>query len=112
MGRTAAGPSPGRLHELKAIRTALGGTVNDVLAAITGAFRDLLVERGDPVDVVLHSLVPVSVRAAVDTSPNNQVAAMVAELPVGIADPVAWLTAIQKQMTAGRPRTRPRRPRR
>ena len=56
------------LDELKAIRRALGGTVNDVvLAVIAGAFRDLLVARGDPVDdAVLRSLVPVSVRAAGD----------------------------------------------
>jgi diacylglycerol O-acyltransferase len=90
------------LDELKAIRTALGGTVNDVvLAAITGAFRDLLRERGEPVDdVVLRSLVPVSVRAAGDSTPNNQVAAMIAELPIGIADPVDRLNAIRQQMTA------------
>jgi diacylglycerol O-acyltransferase len=48
------------LDELKAIRSTLGGTVNDVvLTAITGAFRDLLFARGQPVDdVVIHSLVP------------------------------------------------------
>ena len=90
------------LDELRAIRGVLGGTVNDVvLAAITGAFRDLLLERGDPVDdAVLHSLVPVSVRAAGDHTPNNQVAAMIAELPVGIADPVERLAAIRQHMGA------------
>jgi diacylglycerol O-acyltransferase len=90
------------LKDVKAIRSALGGTVNDVvLAVITGAFRDLLVERGDPVDdAVLRSLVPVSVRAADDRTPNNQVAAMIAELPVGIADPVDRLVAIREQMAA------------
>jgi diacylglycerol O-acyltransferase len=90
------------LDELKTIRSALGGTVNDVvLAVIAGAFRDLLGERGDPVDdVVVRSLVPVSVRTAGDSTPNNQVAAIVAELPVGIADPVERLTRIQQEMTA------------
>jgi diacylglycerol O-acyltransferase len=90
------------LDELKAIRSELGGTVNDVvLAAITGAFRDLFLERGDPVeDVVLRSLVPVSRRAAGDHTPNNQVASLVAGLPVAIADPVERFTAIQRQMAA------------
>ena len=33
----------GKFEEFKAVRTALGGTVNDVvLTAITGGFRDLL----------------------------------------------------------------------
>jgi WS/DGAT/MGAT family acyltransferase len=89
------------LDEVKAIRTALGGTVNDVvLAVIAGAFRDLLVERGDSVDgVVVRTLVPVSVRAAGDVTSNNQVAAMIAELPVGIVDPVERLETMQRQMT-------------
>ena len=90
------------LDELKAIRTALGGTVNDVvLAVITGAFRDLLLERGEPVDdAVLHSLVPVSVRPVDDRTPNNQVATMIAELPIGIGDPVERLDSLRQQMTA------------
>ena len=56
------------LADIKAVRRALGGTVNDVvLSAITGAFRHLLLARGDPPDhAVLRSLVPVSVRAADD----------------------------------------------
>jgi diacylglycerol O-acyltransferase len=88
------------LDELKEIRRVLGGTVNDViLSVITSAFRDLLLARGDPVDdVVVRSLVPVSVREADDHSPNNQVAAMIAELPVGIADPVERFEAIQRHM--------------
>ena len=89
------------LDELKVIRSTLGGTVNDVvLTAITGAFRDLLLDRSEPVDdVVIHSLVPVSVRAADDHTPNNQVAAMIAALPVGIGDPADRLESIRQQMT-------------
>jgi diacylglycerol O-acyltransferase len=40
----------------------------------------------------------VSVRAVDDRSPSNQVAAMVAELPIGIDDPVARLGAMRSQM--------------
>ena len=60
--RWAWGTAP--LAEIKEIRSAHGGTVNDVLlAAITRGFRDLLDERGELTDgLVVRSLVPVSVR--------------------------------------------------
>jgi hypothetical protein len=55
----------GRLSDVQSIRRALGGTVNDVvLAAIAHGFRELLRSRGESVDRVLHTLVPVSVRRA------------------------------------------------
>jgi diacylglycerol O-acyltransferase len=88
------------LSDMKAIRRAVGGSVNDVaLAAITGAFRDVLITRHEPVDgVVLRSLVPVSIRPANDHTANNQVSLLIAELPVGIADPIQRLEAIRDQM--------------
>jgi len=88
------------LDEIKQIRGALGGTVNDVvLAVITGAFRDLLLAAGDQVDgMVIHSLVPVNVRRPGDLTANNQVSVIIAELPVGIADPVERLKAVQLDM--------------
>ena len=90
------------LDELKAIRRTFGGTVNDVvLAAIAGAFRDLLLARGEPVDgATVRTLVPVSVRAAGDHTANNQVSAIIARLEVGVADPVERLDATRRQMEA------------
>ena len=91
----------GRLSEVKEIRQAHGGTVNDVvLAAITAGFRTLLLTRDEPVqDRVVRTLVPVSVRAEHERGTyNNKVSAMFAELPVGIEDPVARLEAIHEQM--------------
>ena len=84
------------LAESKAIRQVFGGSVNDVvLTAITAAFRELLVQRGDVVDhATISSLVPVSVRSADDHTHNNQVSLMIAELPVGIADPLERLRAV------------------
>ena len=78
----------------------LGGTVNDVvLTAITRGFRDLLLGRDEELDgVVVRTLVPVSLRSRHDHSLNNQVSAMIAELPVGIEDPVERLTSIRGQM--------------
>jgi diacylglycerol O-acyltransferase / wax synthase len=90
-----------RLGEVKQIREAHGGTVNDVvLAAITGGFRELLLGRGEEVqDRVVRSLVPVSVRAEHERgSYDNKVSAMFAELPVAIEDPVERLHSIHRQM--------------
>jgi WS/DGAT/MGAT family acyltransferase len=90
-----------RLADIKQIREAHGGTVNDVvLAAITGGFRDLLLARGEPVEGrVVRTLVPVSVRAQHERGTyNNKVSAMFAELPVEIDDPIARLERIHQQM--------------
>ena len=63
-------------------------------------FRDLLLSRGEALDgVAVRTLVPVSVRSAGDHTFNNQVSALIAELPVGIADPVERLQAVREQMT-------------
>jgi diacylglycerol O-acyltransferase len=90
----------GRLSDVQAVRGALGGTVNDVvLAAITNGFRELLRSRGESVDRVLRTLVPVSVRRAGERGTyNNRVSAMFAELPIGIADPAERLESIRAQM--------------
>jgi diacylglycerol O-acyltransferase len=90
------------LDEVRIIRSAFGGSVNDVvLAAITGAFRELLIERGEDVrDAEIHSLIPVSLRALGDQTSNNQVTAMIARLPIGIADPVERLEAVMNEMDA------------
>jgi len=89
-----------RLSEVKMIRAALGGTVNDVvLAAIAGGFRELLAARGEPTDRVVRSLVPVSVRSGGEQGQyNNRVSAIFADLPVGIADPVERLASVTEQM--------------
>ena len=94
------------VDDIKAVRKSLGGTFNDVvLAAITHGFRSLLLSRGESVDRVIRTLVPVSVRprdlsgrAVGDGSFENKVSAMFAELPVGIGDPVERLHAVTAQM--------------
>ncbi len=89
------------MDDVRTIRKGLGGTVNDVvLTAITRGFRDLLVAHGEPPERrVIRSLVPVSVRRPDERGTyNNRVSAMIAELPVGIADPVARLASIRQQM--------------
>jgi diacylglycerol O-acyltransferase / wax synthase len=90
----------GRLADVQQVRRALGGTVNDVvLAAITAGFRELLESRGESVDRVLRTLVPVSVRRPGERgSYDNRVSAIFAELPVGIEDPALALQSIREQM--------------
>ena len=89
------------LDEVKAIKQELGGTVNDVvLAAISGGFRALLLARGEqPEPHKVPSLVPVSLRAPGEESIyENRVSALVAQLPVHMADPVERLAAVQAEL--------------
>jgi WS/DGAT/MGAT family acyltransferase len=94
------------VDDIKTVRRGLGGTFNDVvLASITNGFRALLLSRGESVDRVVRSLVPVSVRprdergkATGDGTFENKVSAMFADLPVDIEDPVERLHVITRQM--------------
>ncbi|HKF80324.1 MAG TPA: WS/DGAT domain-containing protein [Thermoleophilaceae bacterium] len=87
------------LSDVKRIRSAFAGTVNDVvLAAIAGGFRELLASRGEPTDRDVRTLVPVSVRAPEEQGAyNNRVSAIFADLPVCIEDPVERLLAVHEQ---------------
>jgi diacylglycerol O-acyltransferase / wax synthase len=90
-----------RLSDVKAIRVALGGTVNDVvLALVTAGLRELLLERGERVDGrSTRALIPVSVRRPGEHGVyNNRVSGMFAALPVGISDPARRLGVIRTQM--------------
>ena len=91
----------GDLAEFKAVKNALGGTVNDVvLAAVAGGLGRYMRLHGHSTDdVVLRAMVPVSVRADVERGAlGNRVAAMWAPLPVGVDDPVARLQTISAAM--------------
>ena len=78
----------------------LGGTVNDVvLAAITRAFRQLLVTRGEDVESrIVRTPVPAVRRRGERGTYSNRVSAMFAGLRVGIEDPVERLSSIREQM--------------
>jgi diacylglycerol O-acyltransferase / wax synthase len=94
--------SSASLDTVKSIRSALGGTVNDVvLAAVAGGYRALLIERGEDADhAVVRSLVPVSTRHDDGRGVlDNRVSALLYELPVQYADPVERLEAVRAQMT-------------
>ena len=89
------------LADVKAIKNSLGGTVNDVmLAIVTGALRRDLRRRGVDTDgLELRAMVPVSVRSEEARGAlGNQVAAMMAPLPVGHEDPVLRLQVVSRAM--------------
>src|SRR5581483_2504781 len=89
------------LDDVKAVRRALGGTVNDVIVAVvTGGLRTLLLSRGESAaGHVVRTLVPVSVRNEDEHGAfDNRVSAMVADLPLAVADPVERLRAVRAQM--------------
>lgn len=73
------------LAEVRRISATLGGTVNDVLlAAITGSFRDAAPAAELAPDMVVRSLVPVSVRGASERGVvTNRLSAVLVNLPVG-----------------------------
>jgi diacylglycerol O-acyltransferase / wax synthase len=90
------------LGHFKAIKDALGGTINDVvLAVVTGALRDHLLRRGrDPSGLELKAMVPVSIRAEAERGAlGNKVAAIYAPLPVGIADPTERFKTIHDALS-------------
>jgi diacylglycerol O-acyltransferase / wax synthase len=91
----------GDLGQFKAVKNALGGTVNDVvLAVVTGALGSYLRGHGEDTDgLELRAMIPVSIRAEVERGAlGNRVAAMWAPLPVGITDPEDRLHAISDAM--------------
>lgn len=91
----------GDLTEVKRIKNALGGTVNDViLAAITSGFRHFLLGRTDdlPESAFVRTMIPVSTRPTDADKGGNEVAVMFADLPVGLAEPDERYQAIREQM--------------
>jgi diacylglycerol O-acyltransferase len=87
------------VDEAKAVKNALGGTVNDViLATVTGALRRLLRSRGQPIKgVTLRAMVPVSTRDhSKQSALGNQVSMFFADLPVGTSSPVGRLRKISE----------------
>ena len=89
------------MTEVKQIKAAFGGTVNDViLAATTRGYRDLLAARGELLPhMVVRSLVPVSTRGESGRGvADNQVTSVVVDLPVAEEDPVRRLGLLREQM--------------
>ena len=89
------------LEDVKVIRHALGGTVNDVLlTVVAGGLRRYLQDRGDPVDrLSIRVTVPVNLRPPDrEAELGNRVGAVFVPLPISIADPGCRLSEIVRHM--------------
>ncbi|GIJ71719.1 wax ester/triacylglycerol synthase family O-acyltransferase [Virgisporangium ochraceum] len=86
--------------ELVRIAKGFGVTVNDVvLAAVTGAFRAVLIERGEPAAAnSVRTLVPVNVRRSHQTALDNRVSMLLPTLPVEVDDPVERLRVVHERV--------------
>ncbi len=84
------------LEKIKAIKTEVGGTVNDVVLAIcAGALRKYLLEKEELPELSLVSMCPVNVRDPnAPTGSGNQVVSMAVPLHTDIADANERLQAI------------------
>ena len=88
------------LDDVKAVKNALGGSVNDVvLATVTGAVRRYLQAQGTAVDDLdFRVMAPVSVRSETDRGGmGNQVAMWLVTLPVGEPDVVSQFRAVHEE---------------
>ncbi len=88
------------LGEMKAMRRALGCTINDVvLTIVTGAVREYLLLRGvDPGSIRFRVSSPVSVRSDEERGRlGNRVSSWVIELPIAEPDPRAQLAALHEE---------------
>ena len=94
------GMTNARLADLKAIRKAHGGTINDVvLTVVAGALREWMQTRGESVTSMtqVRALVPTSVRAGEEGS-GNHIAAFLVDLPVGEPRAVVRLHRVSFEM--------------
>jgi diacylglycerol O-acyltransferase / wax synthase len=88
------------LDDIKKIRKAHGGTVNDVLlTVVTGALREWLLSRGEPVvaGTSVRALVPVSMQDE-EAVAGNRVSSYLVDLPVGEPNPRVRLTRLSYAM--------------
>jgi diacylglycerol O-acyltransferase / wax synthase len=98
------------LETYRKIRAAHGCSVNDVvLSVVSGALRNWLLSRGEPVgpSSVLRAMVPLSVRGEADVPSSasagtlgNRVSSFVVDLPVGEPSPVVRLHHVTHAMRA------------
>ena len=96
------------LEAYRTIRAVHGCTVNDVvLSVVSGALRNWLISRGEPVTAssTLRAMVPLSVRGEADVPSaatagglGNRVSSFVVDLPVGEPSPTVRLHHVTHAM--------------
>ncbi|HZZ51522.1 MAG TPA: wax ester/triacylglycerol synthase family O-acyltransferase [Pseudonocardia sp.] len=97
------------LEDYRAVHTRHGCTVNDVvLAVVSGAMRNWLLSRGEPItgSSTVRAMVPLSVRAESDDpalleeADISRVSSFLVDLPVGEPNAVVRLHQVTHQMRA------------
>jgi WS/DGAT/MGAT family acyltransferase len=99
--KAVAWTDPVEMADVKLIRQAWGGTVNDVmLATLTGALRRYFLAHNQPMDEQLFSaVVPVNIRPPDRMAElGNQFGVVFVKLPLAEADPHLRLSVIHYQM--------------
>ena len=86
------------LDDVKMVKNALGGTVNDVVLALcSGALRGYLADRDELPSESLVAMVPISVRTEdLKGAMGNQVSQMLVSLATAEEDPVERLRTISR----------------
>jgi diacylglycerol O-acyltransferase len=90
------------VDDVKAVKSALGGTFNDVVIALCGsAFRAYLEARNQLPSSSLIAVCPVSVRSD-EGGGGNAVSAMFTTLATDVADPVERYTTVRRANDVGK----------
>lgn len=94
------------LTQIKAIKSATGATVNDVvMAACAGGLRRYLLDHDALPDRPLVAMVPVSIRTGTEVDPwTNRVSGIFPVLPTTAAEPLERLAQMQRVMNDAKDR--------
>ena len=89
---------------MKAIKNALGATVNDVVMAVCAGGLRTWLERHDALpDTPLIAMVPVSIRTGEETEKwTNRVSAIFAALPTDEPDPLQRVQRVHESMVGAK----------
>jgi diacylglycerol O-acyltransferase len=91
------------LDRLRAVAKASGGTLNDVVLALSAAsLRTYLLEQGALPAAPLVAMLPVAIRARDDLGGGNAVGAILATLATDVADPAERLHRIVTSTTTAK----------
>ena len=92
------------LDSVKAVKNALGATVNDVVMAVcAGGLRTYLDRKGELPERPLVAMVPVSIRTGEETEKwTNRVSGLICNLPTNIDDPIERVRAVHDSMVSSK----------
>ena len=92
------------LNDVKAVKNALGATVNDVVMAMcAGGLRTYLESHAELPEEALVAMVPVSIRTGQETEKwTNRVSGLLAALPTNEPDPLERVRLVHESMNSAK----------